>query len=1012
MNRQFLAWLVLFAGLIPAVHALDPDKRFSHYVKDAWSIEQGLPQITALAITQDREGYIWVGTQAGLARFDGVRFAGFNPENTSGFPGMLTQTLLTDRDGTLWIGTYKGVARYADRRFHAVPVANDAGASPDVRDLHEGPDGRILVATTGGVYEVRDGALHPFPGAPAAPAFALAADENGWWIGSEGGAWRIDAAGTRLVALPEAERPATVNHLLQAQGRFWAGTSRGLFHLVDGAWQRFVDASPVGGPIEAMLEDRDGNLWVSAHQSLLRLRAGTVTERIPDDVPGAHRAVRAIFEDREGSLWLGSQWEGLARLWNGWTRRYSVEHGLVDPIVWSVARDPDGRVWVGGNNGLSEFDGERFRSVLSAEQLPHPNAYTLLAEPGRLWIGTRRGLVQWTEGSVVSPPEFAPLANLQVNGLLRDRSGELWIATTGGLFRHREGKLQLQEADPPVDPRIRLLLERRDGSLVIGTQNGLLQLRDGTLQRLDLPTGLPPDLDVTALHELPDASLLIGTLSEQLFHHDGESWFEFGPEHGLPVNSPFFITRDSQDWVWVAGIRGVYRVPLEDLMAIRRGTREQARSQMLLSERGDIRGSQKGFCCNGAGNGKGFIHDDRLWLPTRGGVVTLTSREVVTNAVVPPVVIERIRHSGEWHALLPDESPVLPLGARDVAFEFSALSYQQPASIGLKYRLRGYDQDWHTLPDTRRRDATYTNLPPGDYVFEVAGANNALVWNPRNAELQFQIPPRFHETGWFYALVALLLIGSGIGAQRLQTRQLRQKQQALERLVAERTQDLASANRMLQEMSHTDALTSLRNRRFLASQLPADLAFYLREVRKPGNEGMAMMLAVVDIDHFKLINDRHGHRAGDQVLQQFARLLEQQVRSGDYVVRWGGEEFLLVFRPMPVKESTKIAERVRNAIATFPFDIGSGEPLRVTASIGFVEYPLFREPHRVPDWERMVELADLALYSVKTSGRNGWATFRATQPMALETLLDDVRLGAEQAVASGRVELVRSPKAE
>jgi diguanylate cyclase (GGDEF)-like protein len=1012
VNRRLLCSVLLLAGLVPAARALDPDKSFSHYDKDAWSIEQGLPQISALAIAQDGEGYVWVGTQAGLARFDGIRFVAFNPENTPGFPGILTQALYADRDGTLWIGTYKGVARYSARRFETIPVAGDAAVGLDVRDLLRGEDGRLLVATTVGVYELRDGALHRVAGIPEAPAFALESDAQGWWIGSEAGAWRIDAAGARLVALPDTERPATVNRLLHAQGHLWAGTSRGLFHLVDGHWERLAEAAAVSGPIEAMLEDRDGNLWVSAHQSLLRLQDGRLAERIPDDLPGGHRAVRSIFEDREGNLWLGSQWEGVARLWNGWTRRYSVEHGLADPIVWSVARDPDGRLWVGGNDGLSEFDGERFERVVQAEQLPHPNAYTLLAEPGLLWIGTRRGLVQYTQGRVLTPPEFAPIANLQVNGLLRDRSGVLWIATMGGLFRHAAGVLQRQEAAELSDPRIRLLLERRDGSLLVGTQNGLLELRDGQLKRLDQAAGLPPALDVTALYELPDGTLLVGTLSEQVFHFDGKSWFDFGPEHGLPVNSPFFITLDSQGWVWVAGIRGVYRVPLQDLVAVRAGTLAQARGQMLLSERGDTRGSQKGYCCNGAGNAKGFIEADRLWLPTRGGVVTLTSAEVVTNAVVPPVVVERMRYEGDWHALLPTDRPQLPLGARDVAFEFSSLSYQQPRSIAMRYRLRGYDRDWHALADITRRDATYTNLAPGSYVFEVEGSNNALLWNPASAEVAFQIPPRFIETGSFYAIIALLLISSGIGVQRLQTRQLRQKQQALEKLVDERTQDLAAANRRLQEMSHTDALTGLRNRRFLASQLPADLAFYLREVRKPGNEGMAMMLAVVDIDHFKLINDRHGHRAGDRVLQQFARLLEQQVRSGDYVVRWGGEEFLLVFRPMPVKEAAKIAERVRQAIATFPFDVEAEAPLPVTASIGFVEYPLFREAHQLPDWERMVELADLALYVVKSSGRNGWATFRATQAMPLETLLDEVRLGVDAALASGRVVLVRSPVPE
>jgi diguanylate cyclase (GGDEF)-like protein len=212
-------------------------------------------------------------------------------------------------------------------------------------------------------------------------------------------------------------------------------------------------------------------------------------------------------------------------------------------------------------------------------------------------------------------------------------------------------------------------------------------------------------------------------------------------------------------------------------------------------------------------------------------------------------------------------------------------------------------------------------------------------------------------------------------------------------------------------MSHTDALTGLRNRRYLQSQLPADLSFYLREVRKPGNEGTVMMIALADLDRFKAVNDEHGHHAGDLVLQQTARLMERQVRTGDYVVRWGGEEFLLVFRPMPWQEAPKIAERLRRAVAQHAFDIGGDAPLHLTASIGFVEYPLFRDNHASPDWQRMVELADRALYVVKHGGRNGWATYRPSHPMRVEDLLAEL----DHARATGDalphgIELHRSPK--
>lgn len=993
-----------------SAHALDADKRFHHYVRDTWSIDQGLPQISALAIAQGAEGYVWVGTQAGLARFDGVRFVSFDPQNTPELPGILVQSLLADRQGTLWVGTYKGLARYRARRFETVALRGNPGAGLDVRDILQTQDDRILVATASGVFEVADDALVPHARLPVLPAYGLLGEPGALWVASEGGVLRLDASGIRMLDLPAAEQPVTVTRLARAQGRLWAGTSRGLFFLEDDAWRRFDLAAPASGPVDALYVDRDQNFWVASHEALLRLREGRVVERIEAGSSAAPRAVRALHEDREGSLWLGSQWDGVTRVWNGRTVRHSTEEGLADPIVWSIARDPDGTLWVGGNDGLSRFDGERFEAAVGGDALPHPNAYTLLPEPGQLWIGTRRGLVRLRDGRIDAPPAFAALAHTQVNGLLRVPDGALWIASMDGLFRWQHEELaRFGAAEGLEDPRVRLVLRTRDGTLLAATQNGLLRIDGERLLRVGADEGLPTQLDITALHQLPDGSLLAGTLSEQLFHFDGERWFEFNESHGMPVNSPFFITHDSKGWVWIAGIRGVSRVRLEQLLALRRGERERVDGEMLLSERGDKRGSQKGFCCNGAGLAKGFIEDDTLWLPTRGGVVTLGSDGASVNTLPPPVLVERVRHSGTWWPLTRGERIDLPSHVRDIAFEFTVLSFQQPGSVGLRYRLRGYDADWHVVEDVNRRDAVYTNLPPGPYVFEVSGANNALVWNPEPARLHFSIAPRLHETPWFYALVALVLVGFGIGVQHLRTRSLVRRQQELESLVAQRTDALAAANDQLQHMIHTDTLTLLRNRRFLQSQLPADLSFYLREMRKPGNEGMVMMLALVDIDHFKLINDLHGHRAGDLVLQQFARLLERQVRSGDYVVRWGGEEFLLVFRPMPVREATKIAERIRHAIDVFPFDIDSGEPLHVTASLGFVEYPLFREEQLVPDWERMVELADRALYAVKASGRNGWATFRPAQPMPLEALLEALRDDVDRALASGRVELIRSP---
>lgn len=1003
-----LASAVLFAGGAGPAHALDPDKAFHHYVRNTWSIEQGLPQISALAITQDRQGYLWVGTQAGLARFDGVRFTAYNPENTPGLAGIWINDLHVDPGNRLWVSTYRGLTLHEGGRFRIIPVVGaEPGAPFDTRDIEPLASGRIMVAAPDGVYEATDAGLvlrHRL----AHPANVLMAREDELWVGSRGRVYRITGDTTVVMPLPEGDADTVVTKLEESQGRLWAGTSAGLFYRQGNTWLRHEGGAPLAtSPIESMLEDADGNLWVGMVQDLARLQSGRLKELVAS--PGAGPSVRAMFEDREGNLWLGSQWEGLTRMWNGWTRRYGPREGLEDSTLWSVARGPDGRIWAGTNSGLSVMQDGRFRQVVAGADLPHPNAYTLLPEAGAVWIGTRRGVAVLRGDRLETPEMLAPMRSAQINGMLRDRAGALWFATTQGLFRQRrDDLLQMGVADGFSDIRTRVLHETRDGRLLVGTQSGLYEVSGDRAVLVGLEAGLRDDLDITAIHELDDGKLVVGALSEEIFLFDGKRWTTFGRNSGIPVNSAFFITHDRSGFLWVGGIRGIHRVPVDDLLAVAEGRATQVRGEMLLNERGDRRGGQKGYCCNGAGNAKGFIHGGELWLPTRDGVVAMSTTGIVKNPVAPRSLIERIRVGDTWRDADPSADWQLPPESRDLSFEFTVLSFQDPNSIELRYRLVGYDDDWRTLEDPSRRVVNYTNLPPGAYVFEALGANNADVWSTSPAQLGFRIQPRFQETPLFYLLLAALLGSVVYAGYRLQLSSHRRQRQALELLVGQRTEALEVANLRLEEASQTDPLTGLRNRRYLATQIPADIAFYDREAVRRGTPGEVMVFALVDIDHFKAVNDRHGHAAGDRVLQQFAQVLGQLVRTGDYVARWGGEEFLIVFRPMQNRNIPILGERIRDAIARHRFAVGTDEPLSLTCSVGLVECPLFRDARGNLGWEQVVELADRALYYVKNHGRNGWAAFRPRSGSDLPGLMQALADDPARQVALGRVQLLAS----
>ncbi|HEY1069681.1 MAG TPA: GGDEF domain-containing protein, partial [Thermomonas sp.] len=348
-----------------------------------------------------------------------------------------------------------------------------------------------------------------------------------------------------------------------------------------------------------------------------------------------------------------------------------------------------------------------------------------------------------------------------------------------------------------------------------------------------------------------------------------------------------------------------------------------------------------------------------------------------------------------------------PMDARDLRFDFTVPAFQPTQLPRLRYRLSGLDQRWRDLENPSLRSATYVNLPPGRYRFEVADFSRADAL-ASGARVDVTVPPHLHETLIFRVLAGLLgLALLWLGYLGLRQRYARQRM-VLEQLVQERTRDLQSANARLKEISFTDPLTGLHNRRYLAQQIPIDLSFYQRDAAyREGRD--TLVIALLDVDHFKVINDTWGHAAGDRVLEQLGQLLGELKRSGDYVARWGGEEFLLVLRPLPRGSMANIGERLRSRIAAHRFHLGNGVEHRLTVSIGLVECPLFRDHPDLLGWEQLVTLADRAMYAVKNSGRNGWMAYRPLPQARLPEDPSTYRDNPRQLLDSGLLELFGAP---
>jgi diguanylate cyclase (GGDEF)-like protein len=990
--KRWLGAILLWILAIPAALALDAKLPFRAFILDNWSVEQGLPQITALSITQDRAGYLWIGTQLALARFDGVRFTTFDRDHTGVDTGMLT-TSWADKTGAVWFGGAQGLLHERDGHFddlggEAVYAITDAG------------DGTPLLATSRGLARVRANRIVPIAGYSGA-ALSLLREGNTLWIGGSGRLCRatlpkgpsIARPDCIAITAPSGERPA-ITWLARARGSLWLGSHTGLMQLdADRVVPTHLDEGVDHDSIESLFTDHDGVLWIGTVNALYRYRPDGTLERLADADIARDPWVQALFEDRAGNLWLGSHTEGLYRVWNGWVRRVSTRDGLNDSFVWSVLRAPDGRIVFGTNSDVETFDHQHVQTLVSGKSLPNPTAYELYYDHrGRLWIGTRAGIAIYDHGRIATPAPLATLMPWQINDIREVADDDFWIGTSGGLYRWHAGTLTRADPDASVAAaRIRTILPLTADHLLLGTEDGVREWHDGKLTQPAWAAPLRGHF-VPRLAWLRKGLLGVATLDAGIGTMMDGKLRMIGQNEGLPSNNAWTLDV-LDDQLYVASIAGVWRLPLSQLPLP--GSPLQHVTPQLIAGQGRDGSMQHVRCCNGGAGARSLIDGKAIWYTTVSGALRLDVKALAPHPRAPASVIEAIVHAGRQFPAQPFE---LHDGARDLFIQYTA-PYLRVAALHFRYQLQGYDAGWQEAGD--RRAAFYTHLPPGHYRFRVAAAFLGDGNFGPEAALAISVPPRWYERdmvrlGAFVLLLIAVVMLLGWWQRRQQRRAA-----YLEAQVARRTDQLARANERLRlanlalaEESHTDALTTLHNRRHLLSELPGFLA-----------AGASVGVMLIDLDNFKQVNDRYGHATGDNVLFAVGRLLADARRGSDLTVRWGGEEFLLLLNGVDAASAFATAERLRRDIAAQDFGDGRGGNIRLTCSIGFSLHPLAEETSNAT-FEAALELADLALYRAKRDGRNLSIGLVATAPLAEEVLQEPLARQLDALLASEQVRWV------
>ena len=777
-----LAW-------VSSAHALDPARNFHDYGIDNWNTTQGLPQTSALTITQDREGYIWIGTQDALARFDGRRFEAFGRANSDGTEPLNTQASLCDSRGRLWFGTLKGILLREAGHFRDVP---SSAPLKDVQALLEDSDGAILAATPTGVFRFDGSAF--VATADTAPAYSLARRGDVLWIGGVGTVTRKDASGTHTIRIPGGE-PPMVARLVVTDAGVWAGTSRGLYLLPaqgDGAATQPFEMELSQARIEHVFQDHNDNLWIATAATLWRRRPDGSLERVRDEDLTARAFIVSTFEDREGNLWLGSRTEGIFRLWDGWAVRLGASEGLGDALIWSTTRDPQGRIVLGSNSNVVRLDADGVHEIVSPRQLPNQAAYELNYDAsGRLWIGMRAGLAVFDGERAVTPPAFERLAHAQVNAIV-PHGDIVWIGSQDGLFRYDGNELRhIPSAAGVTDAPVRGIFIDADGTLTLSTDAGMRRL-DGDVLRVPEWARPLEDHFVMAMAAVRPGLYAIATRSDGVALLSAGKLLQLDDRNGLPSNNAWAM-QTLDGYLYVSNIDGVWRMPV----ALLPDPASAAHDVKIAPERvlGRLTGMQHIHCCNGGGRARMAVDGKSLWFPAIHGAVRVDTGAIKPPSLVPTVIVEQLRH-GDRTYRGGDEIRIGD-GARDVELQFTALSFREPHSLRFRYRLDGYDTEWHEAGT--RRAAFYTNLPAGDFRFQVQARTSYALSDfssgpaPALARMQLTIVPRWYERRNVQALIGLLLLSLVAAAPLLIRARYRVRSLRLEALVQERTRKLNQA---------------------------------------------------------------------------------------------------------------------------------------------------------------------------------------------------------------------------
>ena len=1004
LDRSLAAAICLLLAVLPqrvGADPVDPWAAWRWASFDRLGEAVGLPHITTTAIVRARDGTMWIGTRGGLTQYDGQRVRVFKQVQADlhSLPDNYVRALLALPDGGILVGTnVGGLARYDPQRGHFVrlkAVGGQIGAR--IFGFTSDGAGGAYIASDGGVHHYAAGvdgidpmaesAITSADGRPQG-AFAVHRDADGTlWAGCDQGLWVLRPGARRFDSVPLARQRLTGDVwaiMRDRRGRLWVGTGADGVYLSTAGGNRtgfrqipaLSGDSPLIGhrTIRAMIEDRQGRVWIGTDGMGIvlvdpaRPSAATAMRRIAaNPLSLAGDTVRSLALDGSGGVWAATELgashargrdDAVLRIGSAMP---DPRLSLSDDNVRGILIDRRHRIWLGLSNGsidqLDRSAGRVRHLTLKGHHSGQDIKALLDAADGSILVGAR-GLVAIDPATMaqhdVSIPE---LGGLPVISLAETRR-HLLIGTYKGLYVRDQatGRVTLFQHDP-ANPRslpnneVINIVTLGNGEVMVATPGGIGRFDPDKgaftnySNRADDPGSLPQDYAGSIVPV--GRTLWVGTYGGVAFGQPTAGGWRFraiSEAHGLSGDNVASLILDSRSRIWAASAGGISVIDpaarYVHTMGRRDGLTIRAFNQRAAARMAD------GSLLFGSPDGLIVLRPDTLLgRPHQADGAKLIVSEAEVDGRRLPI------NSALSH-------PVLRLGrdGRTLRLGFALTDYDAPEEIRYSYRLHGFDREWMAVPAGTPAGATYTNLAAGTYTLELRAQVPGLTARTVTRRIAIEVDPQWHET-WpaRLAIVALVLLSLG-GAFWLVTAVVRRRARMLEAMVQERTSALRVANEQLDRLANTDPLTGLANRRTLMSATEG-----ARERAERFGQGFAF--ALLDLDHFKRINDHYGHSVGDAVLVAVSARIEGSIRGKDQVARYGGEEIAILFADTALTDATTIIDRLREDMATSPI-LTAHQSICVTMSAGVAAW---REGDTVAD---LIRRADEALYRAKRGGRN------------------------------------------